>query len=157
MIDIAGLTVFHTVLSFIGIFLGVGAVMKMLDRDVTGKLVKWFLVAAVATTVTGFLFPFKAVTPAFATGIAATVTLALVYIALYIFHLKSLWRWVYIGGVVFNIYLLFFVLVAQGFLKVAFLNALAPTLSEPPFAVAQLVMLVIFVTLGIRILKRNWG
>jgi hypothetical protein len=42
-----------------------------------------------------------------------------------------------------------FVLVVQAFLKVPFLQSLAPTQSEPPFAIAQLVVLVVFVAVGI--------
>ena len=42
-----------------------------------------------------------------------------------------------------------FVLVAQSFVKVAALNALAPTQSEPPFAIAQAAVLLIFILIGI--------
>ena len=41
------------------------------------------------------------------------------------------------------------VLVVQAFLKVPFLNALAPTQSDPPFIVTQLVVLGVFVVLGV--------
>jgi hypothetical protein len=42
-----------------------------------------------------------------------------------------------------------FVLVAQSFMKVAALNALAPTQAEPPFAITQSVVLMIFVLTGL--------
>jgi hypothetical protein len=41
-------------------------------------------------------------------------------------------------------YFLVFVLIAQAFKKVPALAALAPNLSEPPFAIAQVAVLVIF-------------
>jgi len=40
------------------------------------------------------------------------------------------------------------VLVAQSFMKVSGLNALAPTQSEPPFAITQGVVLVIFIIIA---------
>jgi hypothetical protein len=46
------------------------------------------------------------------------------------------------------LYLNVFVLVVQLFGKVAALNALAPTQSEPPFVAAQAVTLIVFIILG---------
>ena len=44
-----------------------------------------------------------------------------------------------------SLYLNVFVLVVQSFVKVSALNALAPTQSEPPFAITQAVVLAIFI------------
>ncbi|HEY1270295.1 MAG TPA: hypothetical protein VGH16_23760, partial [Candidatus Binatia bacterium] len=60
------------------------------------------------------------------------------------------WRSLYVVTAVIALYLNVFVLVAQSFQKVSFLNALAPTGSEPPFAVTQLVVLALFIWFGIR-------
>jgi len=46
------------------------------------------------------------------------------------------------------LYLNVFVGVVQAFQKLPFLQPLAPTQSEPPFVVAQLVVLVAFIALG---------
>jgi hypothetical protein len=54
-----------------------------------------------------------------------------------------------VGCAVAALYLNVFVLVAQGFMKVPALHALAPTQSEPPFAIVQGIVLVIFIALGI--------
>ena len=65
----------------------------------------------------------------------------------YVFHFAGAWRWIYAASMVVAIYLNFFVLVTQLFLKVPALHALAPNAPdnpEPPFAVAQLVLLAIF-------------
>ena len=59
------------------------------------------------------------------------------------------WRSVYIIGAVISLFLNVFVLVAQAFLKLPALNALAPTQAEPPFAIAQGLVLILFVVLGI--------
>jgi len=50
---------------------------------------------------------------------------------------------------VLALYLNVFVGVVQSFLKVPMLNALAPTQSEPPFVIAQAVVLAIFVMFGL--------
>jgi hypothetical protein len=52
------------------------------------------------------------------------------------------------------LYLNVFVLIAQAFQKVPALKAMAPTGSEPPFLVAQVVVLVLFVALSIVAVKR---
>jgi uncharacterized membrane protein SirB2 len=52
-------------------------------------------------------------------------------------------------GAVVALYFNVFVGVVQAFRKVSFLEPLAPTQSEPPFLVAQIVVLVIFIVLGI--------
>jgi hypothetical protein len=50
---------------------------------------------------------------------------------------------------VLALYFNVFVLIAQTFQKVPALKAIAPTQSEPPFAIAQLVVLVLFVVFGV--------
>ena len=57
-------------------------------------------------------------------------------------------------GAVMALYLNVFVLVAQLFMKVEALNRLAPTQAEPPFAIAQGAVLVVFVVLGIFAVKK---
>ena len=57
-------------------------------------------------------------------------------------------------GVVAALYLNCFVAVVQAFQKIPAINALAPTQSEPPFLVAQVVVMVIFIALGILAVKK---
>lgn len=66
-------------------------------------------------------------------------------VALYKEHLVGAWRWIYVVAAVVSLYLNVFVLVVQSFVKVAALNALAPTQTEPPFAITQAVVLAVFV------------
>jgi hypothetical protein len=47
------------------------------------------------------------------------------------------------------LYLNVFVLIVQAFLKVPLLNALAPTQTEPPFLITQVVILALFVVLTV--------
>ena len=74
--------------------------------------------------------------------------------ARYAFRLAGHWRWVFVVGAVVALYLNVFVLVVQSFLKIPALNALAPTGTEPPFAIAQGIVLALFVWAGIVAVRR---
>jgi hypothetical protein len=69
--------------------------------------------------------------------------------ALYAFHLGGAWRWIYIVTALAALYLNAFVGVVQAFQKLPFLQPLAPTQSEPPFVVVQLVLIAAFIAIGI--------
>lgn len=146
----AGVTfvVIHTAISLIALLLGIPAIAGLVGRPVAPKWTGWFVVFALATSVTGFLFPFTGVTPAFATGIVATLVLAATIWARYGALSIGAWRWVDAAGIVVSTYLLAFVTVVQAFLKIPPLKALAPTGSEPPFAIVQGLVLLAFVAVG---------
>jgi hypothetical protein len=55
---------------------------------------------------------------------------------------------------VLALYLNFFVLIAQLFQKVPPLKALAPTQTEPPFAITQVAVMVAFIVLGTLAFRR---
>jgi hypothetical protein len=63
--------------------------------------------------------------------------------------LVGAWRWIYVIAAIASLYLNVFVLVVQSFVKVSALNALAPTQSEPPFAITQAIVLVIFILIAL--------
>ncbi len=73
--------------------------------------------------------------------------------ALYVYHLKGAWRPVYVVCAVAALYFNCFVLVVQSFLKIPPLHALAPNGSEPPFALAQGLVLVFFLVTGFLAVK----
>jgi hypothetical protein len=108
-----------------------------------------FLFTTALTSVTGFLFPIHGFTPALGVGIVACVILALALFALYKERLVGAWRPIYVITAIVSLYLNVFVLVAQSFMKVSGLNTLAPTQSEPPFAITQGVVLVIFIIIAL--------
>ena len=139
----------HTLISLVAIVLGAVAVRGLSHPGASPYWTSGFLVLALATTATGFLLPYSGVTPAVATGIVATVVLAVVLIGRLAFGLRGRWRPAYAGGVVVSLYLLVFVGIAQAFQKIPPLHALAPTGTGPVFAASQLVVLGIFIALGI--------
>jgi hypothetical protein len=81
------------------------------------------------------------------------VVLAVAIVARCALHLANAWRWIYVVCEVLALYLNSFVAV-QSFLKVPALKALAPTQKEPPFLIAQLAVLAVFIVLGVLSVKR---
>jgi hypothetical protein len=147
-------TTVHVVLSLVGIFSGFVVLIGLLGGKRLDGLTALFLVSTVLTSVTGFLFPVDHFLPSHGVGIISLVVLAVAILARYAFHLAGAWRWIYVVGAVVALYLNVFVLIAQAFLKVPALKAMAPTQSEPPFLVAQLVVMALFIALGIAAAKR---
>jgi hypothetical protein len=147
-------TLLHVALSLVGIVAGLIVLFGLQRNNPLNTWTVVFLATTVATTLTGFLFPFRGFTPAIGTGIVSTVALAATIPARYAFHMAGSWRWIYVVGAVFSLYLNCFVLVVQAFLKVPALNALAPQGTEPPFAITQGVVLVLFVLAGYLALRR---
>ncbi len=142
-------TLFHVAISLVAILSGFVVVFALLGSRIDRGWTKVFLWLTVATSVTGFMFPFKGFTPAFGTGIVALGVLAPTLYAYYGKKLAGFWRPTYVIGAVISLYLNFFVLIVQSFLKIPALNALAPTQKEPPFAAAQGLGLLLFIALGI--------
>ena len=147
-------TAVHVVLSLIGIVSGLIVLFGMFSAN---RLTDWtalFLVSTVLTSVTGFFFPVDHLLPSHIVGIISLVVLAIAILARYVYRLAGPWRWIYVGGAVLALYLNVFVGVVQAFQKLPFLSRLAPTQSEPPFFVAQVIVMAIFVLLGIRAVMR---
>lgn len=142
---------FHTILSLIAIVAGAFVMMALVKNRRPGMCTLLFLVTMIATDVTGFFLPApKFPLPSHITGIISLVFLALVLLAHYAFHFAGAWRWIYAASMGIAVYLNFFVLVTQLFLKVPALHALAPNAPdnpEPPFLIAQVIVLAIFVWL----------
>jgi hypothetical protein len=141
---------FHTILSLIAIGTGACVILCMSNGSRPGYSTLAFLITMVATDVTGFFLPAPKLLPSHITGIISLAVIAIALAARYAFHFAGAWRWVYAVTMGIAIYLNFFVLVTQLFLKVGVLHALAPHAPdnpEPPFLIAQVIVLAIFVWL----------
>jgi hypothetical protein len=153
-LSLSAFTQLHVAISLIAILTGCFALWGMLAGK---KLVGWtdiFLLTTILTSVTGLMFPLSGITPAFVVGVISLGLLALAVAALYAFQLSGAWRTVYVATAVTSLYLNVFVLVAQGFQKLPVLHGLAPTQSEPPFAIAELIVLGAFIALGVLAYRR---
>jgi len=149
---IFGMTSFtfvHVVLSLVAIISGFVVMLGLLAGKRLDGWTVLFLVTTVATSVTGFGFAFDHLLPSHVVGIVSLVALAVAIVARYLFDLAGAWRWIYVAGAAVSLYLNVFVLIVQSFLKIPSLKMMAPTQSEPPFVVAQLVALALLVLLGI--------
>ena len=153
-LSLATYTMLHVVISLIGIVSGLIVVGGLLSGTRLSVMTAIFLITTLATTLGGFLFPFNGFTPAIGVGVISTIILAVTIAARYIYRLRDRWRWIYAGGAVLSLYLNFFVAVVQSFQKIPAFNAYAPMGNEPPFAIAQGIVLVGFIVIGMVALAR---
>jgi hypothetical protein len=147
-------TLVHVLISLVGIASGLVVLYGLLSGKRLDGWTALFLIGTVLTSVTGFGFPFDHLLPSHKVAILSLVFLAIAILARYGLHMAGAWRWIYVVTTVMALYLNVFVLVFQGFEKVPALKALAPTQSEPPFLVAQLLVLALFIVLGIFAVKK---
>ena len=147
-------TLFHVLLSILGILAGFVMVLGLLSVRRPETWTSIFLWTTVLTSVTGFLFPFHGFRPSYVVGMISLIVLALAIYALNGRKLEGGWRRTFVISSVTALYLNVFVLVAQLFMKVPALKALAPTQTEGPFKLTELTVLVIFIILGILATRR---
>lgn len=146
-------TVLHVVICIVELLSGIVVVLQLLAGR-RSALTGLFMVTAALTTITGFLFPFHGITPGIVLGFVSLPLLLLAAISLYGGRVHGVWRTFYVLSVLAVLYLDAFVAVVQSFEKIGPLHALAPTGKEAPFAVAQGVVLLIFIVVGYLALKR---
>ena len=143
-------TILHVIISLIGIGSGFVVVIGLLTSRRLDGWTALFLVSTVATSGTGFFFPFHGFTPAIGVGIISLIVLAIAIIARYLRHLAGVWRKIYVISSMVALYLNLLrpdcAVVPEDSSSE---SAMAPTQSEPPFLVAQVVALVLFVVLAI--------
>jgi len=142
-------TLVHVIISLIAIASGLIVLFGMISGKRLDGFTALFLVTTVLTSVTGFGFPIHGMTPAIDLGIISVIVLAIAIFARYGRHLAGAWRKTYVISASIALYFNCFVLVVQLFEKVPALHALAPTQKEPPFGIAQLTLLVLFVALTV--------
>ena len=142
-------TFFHVLLSLVGIFSGVVVVLGLMTARRLDGWTLVFLVTTLATSITGFMFPFHKLLPSHILGAMSIVLLAFAIYGRYARQLAGGWRLTYVVTAVISFYFNVFVLIVQLFEKVPALHALAPTQAEAPFKIAQLSALLLFIVLGV--------
>jgi len=151
------LLIAHVAISLIAIVAGLVVAYGLVTAQRLDRWTSLFLWTTIATSVTGFPLPADRILPSHIVGAISLVVLTIAVVARYVRRLANGWRAAYVVTAVLALYLNVFVLVVQLFRRVPALNALAPTQAEPPFAIAQLFVLVLFVALGIVALKKFRG
>ena len=152
---LSAFTLFHVVLSLIGLGTGFVVLYGFIAAKRLDGWTPWFLWTTLLTSLTGFLFPEHQFLPSHAVGILSVIVLGLAFLALYRFKLYGTWSRVFVICSVVALYFNAFVAVAQSFKHIAPLTALAPTQTEPPFGITQLVVLLAFVTLGVMATRKS--
>lgn len=147
-------TLLHVAVSLIGIGSGFVVVLGLIAGRPLPRWTALFVTSTALTSLSGFLFPFKGVTPGIVIGILSLAVLLLLTIARYAAHLNGAWRGTYVLTTTLALYFNFFVLIVQAFRKVPALRALAPTQSEMPFKVTQLIVLLAFVAMSMVAFRR---
>lgn len=154
-LSILTFTIVHVLISLVAIASGLIWLVAQARGTWLGGINTVFLVTTILTSVTGFLFPITTITPAIIFGVISLVILAISLAALGLYKRQGLWSRIYTGTAAFALYLNCFVLVVQSFLKLGPLQTLAPTQTEPPFAIAQGALLLLIVALGWFAVKRS--
>ena len=154
MTGLAIYTLVHVLISLIGIGAGLIVLYGLLRSERMDGWTAIFLLFTAATSLTGFFFPFHGVTPGIIVGILSLIVLAAAVAARYGFHLAGAGRAIYVGCAIAALYFNVFVFVVQAFQKIPALHALAPKGSEPPFAIAQGLVLIFFIGAGIASVRK---
>lgn len=143
----------HVLISLIGIGSGFLVLLAMFAGKRADSITAVFLSTTVLTSVTGFLLPAHKLLPSHILGVLSLIALAIAIYARYSKQLAGAWKRTYVITAVISLYFNVFVLIAQAFMKVPALKAMAPTGSELPFLVAQLVSMLSFIVLGVLAVK----
>lgn len=150
-------TVVHVIISLAAILSGFVVTFGMITSKQLDRWTAIFLATTVLTSVTGFGFPIRGMTPGIAIGIISLAILAPVLYARYSRHLDGRWRDVYTIGAIVAFYLNFIVLIVQSFQKIPTLHTLAPNQNEPPFLVVQVASMIAFIVLGYLAVRGSRG
>jgi hypothetical protein len=152
--SIAAFTTLHVIISLIGIVTGLVVLAAMSRGQYLRGLTTTFLVTTILTSVTGFFFHSASFGPPHVIGVISLLILAIALYALYSKSLTGSWRGTYVVTAAIALYLNCLVGVIQAFQKIPALHALAPTQTkEPPFVIAQVLLLVLIVYLTRRALR----
>lgn len=153
--------ILHVVICFVALLAGALVLIPLCKGRHQPVWVAVLLLSTVIISVTGFVLPAPPGThspdPAQVVGVIELVVVAIAAFALYAKHRAQSWRGTYVVTIVLAVYLNAFVAVTQAFLKIGFLHALAPTGKEPPFLIAQLLTLALFLVIGVMGFKRLPG
>jgi hypothetical protein len=147
-ISTAAFTTLHVIISLIGIVTGLLVLIAMSRGQYLRSLTTTFLITTILTSVTGFFFHSASIGPPHAIGAISLIILAIALYALYSQRLTGSWRGTYVVMAAIALYLNCLVGVIQAFQKIPALHALAPTQTkEPPFVIAQVLLLVLIIYL----------
>lgn len=139
----------HVVLSLIGILSGFLVLFLLIGKKQHTIWTPVFFVSNILTDVTGFLFPFKGITPGIIIGVLSLIALLIAGVT----TASRTKRGIFIASVATALFFNVFVLIVQSFEKISWLNKIAPTQSSPVFWITQAVGLGVVILLAVT----AWG
>ena len=148
-LSLQAFTFLHVAISLIAIAAGLLVLLAMIGGRDLKPLTALFLLTTALTSLTGFLFPFKGVTPGIVVGILSLIVLALAMIAR-----RRGWPGTYAITATLALYFNVFVLIVQSFEKIQALKDIAPTQASPVFGITQLAALVLLIILTVVAYRR---
>ena len=147
-------TLLHVLICLAGIMSGFVVTYGLLNGERLDRWTAFFLMTTTLTSATGYLFPFHKLLPSHIVGAISLLILPLAIFARYVRRMAGSWRRTYVLAAMIALYLNVFVLIVQGFRKISVLKNLAPTGTEAPFKLAQLLVLAVFILLTVLADKR---
>lgn len=141
-------SVAHTASSLLALACGLMLAIGLVAGRHNERLAAAYFASATVAIATGFAVGMTFGVPQ-VLGVIAAAELAMAVLARYAFRLAGRWRLIYAVSVVASVHLFVFFTIGEAFLRFAALKALAPTLTEMPFALAQLAGIAAFVALAI--------
>lgn len=152
--SVSAFTTLHVIISLVALAAGFVVMYGMVAGRRLPGWTAGFLATIVLTSVTGFMFPLTVIGPPHVFGVVSLVVLGLALYALYVRRLAGHWRLAYVGGALLAHYLNVVVGIVQAFGKIGVLHQLAPTQTEAPFLLAQILVLLLFAAAGTLALRR---
>lgn len=137
------LLIAHVVISLAALAIGGLTVASVRAGAFPARMSGAFLVTTALTCLSGFPLPADRILPSHIVGVLTLIATAVAGWAQ-----SAGARRAYGAAVIVAFYFNAFVTVVQLFRRLPALHALAPTESEPPFALAQLVLLIVCVVVG---------
>jgi hypothetical protein len=141
-------TFIHVLISLVALLSGFVVLFGLISGKRMDAWTALFLSTTIATSVTGFGFPFSHVLRFRLIGLVSLIILTVAVAARYLKHLHGSWGRTYVVCASLALYLNTFVGIVHSFQKIPILIRLAFTHSELPFLAAQAAVLAIFVVLG---------
>lgn len=153
-LSVAAFTATHVLLSLIALLSGVAVLRNLFASRTPAAITALFLATSIATSAGGFLFPSTRLGLGHVVGAVSLVVLLPTVVAIYGFHLAGPWRWIYALGAIGALWLDIVIAVVQSFAKTPLLRPFAFSLTAPALLLVQLAVLVLFIVIGARALKR---
>src|SRR5437899_11754134 len=129
---LAALTLIHVVIRLIGIASGLVVTYGLVRSQRMDGWTSIFLFTTVATSVTGYFFPFHKLLPSHILGAISLILLAFAIAGRYKFQLAGSWRRIYSVTAGLSLLLDVFVLFALLIMKLPALHTFAPPCSYQP-------------------------